>query len=446
MTPMSLIKSITSWRPQTPFFYGWLVLGTASLAAFAATGVAQIVIGGIQNLIFEDLEWDRSTIAYAVTAGTWTSGLLTPFFGQLADRYGPRWLMPAATIVVGICFFAISGVRAVWHFYAAYIVARAIANPILIGVVPRTAAVNFFRRKRNFVLGLSATARPVGAAANVQIISLIAQGFSWRIAYRFLGVFSLVLAVPLFLIMRRRPEDIGLQPDGDRPPQTGGLLKQRDHTPEKPSQSEPREFGWRVGEAAATSTFWMIVVADSLAMVAGGALGFQIVPFLKDAGLSQTVAAVALSLAILLGALVNPGWGYLADRFPARRLGLIGLVVTAVIMSLLLVTDSGPWVFVLVILWGTASGGLTILSNMMLAQYFGRSSFGAITGLMGPFQIGALGLGPTFGAVLFNLTGDYKSLFLFGVAAYSLALVLIYGVRSPKAPRKARDESDTSRG
>ena len=95
----------------------------SAAGTYAATGATQLVLGGVQNFIFEDLGWERSTIAYAVTAGTWASGLLTPFAGRLADRYGPRGLMPLAALIAGACFFALAGVSAVWHFYAAYIVA-----------------------------------------------------------------------------------------------------------------------------------------------------------------------------------------------------------------------------------------------------------------------------------------------------------------------------------
>lgn len=425
-----MVGSVASWRPRTPFYYGWLVLGAAAVGAFAATGIAQLVLGAIQGLIFEDTGWDRGTIAYGVTAGTWTSGLLTPLVGRLADRYGPRPLMPLAALVVGICFFALAGVQAVWHFYLAYIVGRAIANPNLIGVVPRTVAVNFFRRRRNLTLGLTSMARPVGGAVNIQLISAVAHVYSWRVAYRFLGVFAFILVVPLWLVMRRRPEDIGLRPDGDPPPA-------RTRAPSIPGvggRAVDGEPGWRPGWAVRTGTFWLIVAADSLGILIAGAVSFQAVLYLRDSGLSQPAAALAMSLSALLGALVNPAWGYLSDRHSARGLAILALLATSAVTSLFLVTDSGVVGFVVLILWGTASGGLNILGNMMLAQYFGRRSFGSISGLMGPFQLGFLGLGPTFGAVLFDLTDSYTGLFAFGVASYACAALLLYRVRTPALP------------
>ena len=444
---MSLFRAIANWRPRTPFFYGWLVIGTAALGAFAATGVAQIVIGGVQGLILDDMGWDRSTIAFAVTAGTLTSGFLSPLIGRLADRYGPRALMPLSAIIVSVCYFAIAGVHAIWQFYAAYIIARAIANPNLIGVVPRTVSVNFFQRKRNLVLGITSMARPVGGAINIQVIILIAQALSWRAAYRYLGVFALLLVIPLFLIMRRRPEDIGLRPDGDRRPLADKSIGRPDGNPEAQSSLDKSEFSWRVSEALLTSTFWFIVVAEMLSILTAGALSFHSVPYLEDSGVSKGVAATALSLSVLLGAVVNPGWGLLSDRFSPRRLGLVALVTTVLATSLFLIAtfnDSGHMGFVAVVLWGLASSGVNVLSNMMIAHYFGRASYGSITGLTGPFQLVGLGLGPSFGAVLFNLTGGYTVLFLYAVGAYLLAIVFIYNARRPRLPQRAVTEGYTA--
>jgi len=406
----------------------------ASLGTYAATGVAQVVIGGIQNLIFEDLGWDRSTIAFAVTAGTWMSGLLAPIFGRLVDQHGPRRLMPPAALIAGVSFIALAGIREVWHFYAAYMIARAIANPALVGVVPRTVAVNFFHRKRNLAIGLVSTFRPVSGAINIQIISVIAAASSWRVAYRLLGVFSILLVIPLFLIMRKRPEDIGLSPDGD---DSAAQIRPAAAARGGRGQSGASADGsWSAGEALATSAFWLIVTAEMLTILTSGTVGYQIVPFLVDSGISQSIAVIALSLSSMLGALVNPGWGVLADRYQPRVLATFATAVTLVTAAFFIPTGGGTGGFVIAIVWGIASGGLNVLGSMMLAQYFGRASYGTITGLTGPFQMAFLGLGPTFGALLYRATDGYSVIWFYALGAYAAATILIFSARRPRRKRQ----------
>ena len=176
------------------------------LSSAGGASVSQVVMGTIQVYISEDAGWSIERIAIAVTAGTWISGLFAPLAGFMADRYGPRLLTTMGLIVVGCCLLIISATNnnSLLQFIIPYVIARSISNPFLIGVVPRVATVNFFRRWRNITIAISGMARPVGGAINIQIISLIALNQSWRAAYGYVGVFLLLLALPAFLTMRRR--------------------------------------------------------------------------------------------------------------------------------------------------------------------------------------------------------------------------------------------------
>ena len=392
--------------------------------------MAQTVLGGVQDLIAQDMGWDRTTIAFAATAATWTSGLTMPFVGKLVDRYGPRHLMLVAALIVSACFFALGGVNSVWQFYVAYIISRSFAGPNLQNVVPRTVAVNFFRRKRNLALGITALNRIAGESLNVLIITLIAGAFSWRVAYRTLGIVALPLSIPLFLIMRKRPEDIGLLPDGDSVPRT---MESSGSTVRWP----PSEFDWRLREVVFVPSFWFIVWAEFLAVSTTAAVTFQLVPFLTDNGMSQSLAASALMLSILLGGLSVPLWGHLSDKFTIRRLTITALIATSaptLAFAFIDVRDAGFYVSVA---WGIASGGIPVVGSMMIGDYFGRRSFGALTGLTGPFRTAAMGLGPALGALLVNATGDYKAIFVVAVASYVIAILLNYSVRQPRLPSRA---------
>ena len=427
--PPSIARKILDWHPRPPFYYGWLVLGTAALGAFIATGVAQTVLGGVQDLIAQDMGWDRTTLAFAATLATWTSGLTMPFVGKLVDRYGPRYMMLAAALMVSACSFALSGVNSVWQFYAAYIVSRSFAGPNLQNLVPRTVAVNFFRRKRNLALGITALNRIGGESLNLFIITLVAGAFSWRAAYRTLGIIALPLCIPLFLIMRRRPEDIGLRPDGDtafRPSQAGASAA---------AASTP-EFDWRLREVVRAPSFWFIVWAEFLSVTTTAAVAFQLVPFLTDSGMPYRTAAFALMISVLLGGLSVPLWGHLSDKFTIRRLTMTVMLATSVPTAVFAFIDAQSVGFYVSVVWGIASGGIPIVGSMMIGEYFGRRSFGAVSGLTGPFRTAAMGLGPTLGALLVNMTGEYTAIFWVAVASYVAAAGLTYAVRYPGAPQR----------
>ena len=212
----SSVSAFLNWRPNTPFYYGWLVLGLSGTGAFVATAVAGVVLGGVQSYIIEDTNWPRTSIGLAASCGVWMSGVFAPFAGRMADRYGPRWLMPIGVIVLGLSMVAIGGVNAAWQFFLAAVIGRAVSQPFLIGVVPRTMAVNFFNRRRNLALAITGVYRPISGALIIQAFSIIALLADWRTAFRLLGMFSLFLAIPMLIVMRRRPEDIGLLPDGAR--------------------------------------------------------------------------------------------------------------------------------------------------------------------------------------------------------------------------------------
>ena len=430
-----MFQSVINWRLRTPFYYGWLVLAISAVATFAASGLTQVVLGGVQVYITDESGWDDGSLAFAATLGTWLSGAIAPIIGRLADRFGPRWLMPLGLIVAGIAFFVIAGSDSVWQFYAGYVIGRAVSNPVLVGLVPRTAAVNFFRRRRNIALAMVSTFRPISGAINIQIIALIAAHQGWRAAYRYLGVMSLILILPVILFVRRTPEDLGLLPDGVNPATDEPTA----------SSSRPRilisEFSWTAKEAVRTGAFWLLLTITALGTLASSAVGFSLVPFLvQDGGLSIQASAGVLSLGTFL-AVANIFWGYLADRITPRRCLILMMIGAGLMMAFLLTVDSVGEALIFAVVWGVFSGGLGSLENMVLAGYFGRGSYGTILGVFSPLQMVALGLGPGLASVARTLAGDFYPLYVAMGAAYFISAVLMYIAKPPRRPARAETAS-----
>ena len=429
----SFSSALINWRPRTPFYYGWLVLGLSAGGAFAATAVAGVVLGGIQILISEETGWPRSWIGYSASAGVLMSGVFAPFAGRLADRYGPRWLMPIGVIVLAICMTGLGAVHSVWQFFVIAVIARAISQPFLIGVVPRTMAVNFFNRRRNIALAFTGIFRPISGAVIVPLFAVITLLADWRTAFRIFGLFSLVLVIPMAIIMRRRPEDIGLLPDGARTPATTiAETTSTAHGGHELTRGQADEASWTSREAMRSKAFWMVSMVAFLNVSGSSGLGFSLVPYLHEfAGLTtiQATGVLSISTFLALGSLV---WGQVAGKLTPRWCIVGAMGVSAIATLGLLRVDSLVLAYGFGVFWGLFHSALEVLLYMVLADYFGRNSYGAIAGAMRPFEAGGLALGQIVGPVVYDLTGNYTSLIFFSATVQAIAMALMLLARRPE--------------
>jgi MFS family permease len=196
-------------------FYGWYVLGVAMLAAFLAAGSSQLFMSIMLKPMTDEFGWSRTATTGAITLGTIVAGLVAPGFGRLADRHGPRVLMTLGALLLGGAYLALAHLGELWQFYAVYVAARGLTSPMLTGVVPMTAATNWFRRMRGRALGFVAMATPLGGAVLAFGGELIIERAGWQTVFMaFAGLTLTVLVVPAAVLLRRTPEEMGLLPDG----------------------------------------------------------------------------------------------------------------------------------------------------------------------------------------------------------------------------------------
>ena len=258
-------------RPRRRLYYGWLVLGVSVTGAFLASTTSQLFTGAMLPDIEEGTGWSRSSITLAVTIGSMTAGFSSPIVGRLADRYGARYLTAAGAIVVAVGMFMLAFSSAVHLilFYAGYIVGRGVAQNTLAGVVPRTTAVNWFRRMRGRSLGIVSMAIPLGGASLVPIAKLISSRYGWETVYVVFALVLLAVVVPLaLLVLRRRPEDMGLLPDGDEEPEPAA-----DDSTDRP-KTATEGYDFRLAQAMRTPAFWMLIAAMTCGTCSSGGLGF----------------------------------------------------------------------------------------------------------------------------------------------------------------------------
>jgi len=381
--------------------------------------------------ISEDLGWSRGVTALAITLGSFAGGVLSPLFGPVADRFGPRILLPLGGILVGLLSIGVGLSSAPWQFYATFIPARALTEFLLCGVVPYTAVANWFHAKRPRAMGLVAMSTPLGSAAMTLIYQFLVTHYGWRSAFLFLGLaFLMLVVVPAAIFLRRQPEDLGLYPDGLAP-----TLHPDSISTSAVQTAAAGERSWSRTTAMRTTALWLLVASVFLASLGTGGIAFHTVAYFTDVKISPAAAAGALSVMALSGALGNGIWGVLAERLSPRSLSVTTTVLSAASVALLTQVDSPATAYLFGVLFGvSARGGTAVLTQILLAHYFGRRSFGAISGVLEPFHKGGLGAGALIAGMAFDWSGNYRAVLLFFLVSYLLSAALVFCARRPSLP------------
>jgi len=412
-------------------FYGWYVLAVGMMGGFMAAGTSQLFMSIMLKPLTAEFGWSRTAATGAITVGTIIAGLFAIGFGRLADRYGPRLLTSVGSLMTAGMYIAISKFTNLWQFYVVYIIARIISVNTISNIAPKTAAVNWFRRYRGRALGLLTMSTPLGSSMLALTAQLIMARHGWRAVFMVFALAMVLLqTLPAAFILRRRPEDMGLIPDGGPGGGTTAAAAAR------PSQEE--EFSWTLSEALATPSLWFLVAAIIVAPMINSGIGFHMVAYYTDMGIDATLAVGAMSIYALTGALANAVWGFLSERFSERHLASGVMVLTACAILFLQTVRSPVGAFTFSVFWGLTSRGEGTLVNIILAQYFGRDSYGTISGFVFPFNRLGLGFGPLISSLSFDLTGSYRVVFNIFIAVSLLTALLLWLARKPALPARAR--------
>ena len=406
---------------RTRFFYGWVVVAVCFISTFFSGATAQLFTSIMVVPITAELRWTRTEMAGALTLGVIATGLLDVALGPLADRFGPRAIVSLGAVVVSAGFFALSGMQELWHFYAAYVIGRGVAQAAISGVVTSTAVTNWFVRRRGRAMGIMGMAFQFSNTILIPAAGFIAQAASWRWVYGLLGAgTALCVILPAAVLLRRRPEDVGLSPDGDAFPPRGG---------EAPALRDAESFTPR--EAVQTRAFWLLAAAQFLMAFVSGSLTFNLAPYFTDVGISVGAVALAMSLFALASGFSSTMWGFLSERFSERSLAIVASLLGAAGTAFFLVTRSDLLAVLFSGYYGITARGEGSLLSLIQARYFGRGSYGAIRGIMGPIAYVSLGFGPLVGSLAFDLWGSYVGFLCALVVCHVLMAGLLVLARPP---------------
>ncbi|HEX7052675.1 MAG TPA: MFS transporter [Burkholderiales bacterium] len=404
---------------RLPFYYGWVVLAALCCAGFARQGSAVATLSVFVEPLTREFGWSRAALSGAVSLGGVLAAVVSPLIGPLLDRHGSRLVLCLAVALNGVALILLSFTPSLLVFYLLFCFARMNwAGPFDLGIYG--ALNNWFVERRALAASLATLAQMGGLVALPLVAQLAIGHGGWRGGWIAIGVLTFVVGfLPAWLFVARRPEDMGLAPDG-RPAAAGSASERK---LEEPSFSR--------AQAMRTPAFWLLLAYTVLVYPVQAGVSLHQAAHLVERGVGAATAASVVGFFSLMSGAGTLGGSALARRLPLRVvLSLIGalLAAGAFLMTRIATAADG---FVAGGVFGFGLGGMLTLLPVAWADYFGRANFGAIRGIALSAQVLAQAAGPLFSGLLRDATGDYRaSLYCFTALSLAAAGVALAARRS----------------
>jgi MFS family permease len=405
--------------PGRRTYHGWRIAVALGVTETTSWGIVYYAFSVILAPMQAELGWSRAQVTAAFSLAILTSGLAAVPVGAWIDRRGGRAVMTAGSVLATLLVLAWAAVGSLPALYAVWAAMGVVWAMVL--YEPSFAVVNqWFRRHRaralTVVTGFAAFASTIFFPLTTWLVEL--QG--WRGAVVTLAVLLAAVTIPLHaLVLRRRPEDLGLAVDG---------------LPDDPAAPVVVDVSAR--SAVRGPVFWWLAAAFALESVVLVGLSVHLIPLLRDAGHD---AAFAAGAAGLVGAMKFPAralLGPLGDRVPAFVLaaGLFAAAGVALVVLAAVPTAAGALVFAAV--YGSASGALTTVRPALVAALYGRAAYGTISGAMSATGVAARATAPVAIGALYDGLGSYAAIVWALAAVSAMAVVALLAATGTAAARR----------
>lgn len=400
-------------------FYGWWMVAVAFLAQGLSAGSTTYLFGLFVKPMAEEFGTERGPISLGMSLLSLSMGVMSPFLGSALDRRPIRGVMAGGALAIGVGFVLIAAAPSLWLVGLIFTTLTAFGS-IATGPLSASKLVaNWFEATRGRALGVASTGTSAGGAVLPPLAAAAIAAWGWRGALAALGAAIVVLAVPLiWLLVRNRPEDHGLLPDGATP------------SPAR-SGAPPPGAPLALRDLLADRNFWAIGLAVGLSFAILGGLLVTLHPYATDRGIDAGSAAFLFTILSLTGICGKLAFGTLADRMSKRILMAVAMAMIVVFLLVLLGEPGYPMLAAGCAFAGLALGGFLPIWGALIAECWGRESFARVMGLMGPLMtpltMSALAL-PGF---VYDRTGSYGLAFQVFLGTFAVAAGCLALLRSP---------------
>ncbi len=388
-----------------------MVVSTLATTETISWGILYYAFAAFLVPMQQELGWSTAALTGAYSLALLVSGLAAIPVGRWVDRHGPRLLMTLGSIGGTVLLLAWARVDSLPGFYLLWLLMGLVLAATLYEPAFTVVAVWFHRLRSRALLLLTFVA---GFASTIflPVATRLIEQFGWRQALIALAAFLAMTTIPAHaLVLRRRPEDLGLLPDGD-------------HRPETRDGQEPLTIeGVPLRAALHEHSFWWLTAAFFFGTLSSVAVAVHLIPFLLAAGYSPGFAAAATGLIGATQVAARVAVTLAGNRCPAVPLTAAVFALQGLAVLVLLAWHQAGGVLLAVVLLGAGRGAVTLMRASLVAERYGRAHYGAIGGALALFVSGAAALAPVGAGVAYQVVGGYPVVFA-GLAGISLLAAL----------------------
>jgi MFS family permease len=404
------------------FFYGWIVIAVTFVTM--AIGVnARTSFSLFFPPIIDEFGWERGVTAGAFSFGFLVSAAISPLIGRAMDRFGPRIVMELGVALMAAGLLLAPLTTQPWHLYLTIGVLVG-AGSVCLGYSGQSLFLpNWFSRRRGLAMGLAFAGVGIGSITLLPWVQHMIEQTGWRTACTAMGILVLVVLAPINLLLRKRPQDIGLEPDGDAAPSASAMPVS--------NVIDPVWAGtdWTLNRAVRTARFWWIALGYFCGLYSWYAVQVHQTKYLLDIGFSPNVAVWALGAVSLLGIPGQIALGHLSDRLGREWIWAVSCMGFAICFAALVALKylpSLPLVYLMVLAQGALGYGLTSVIGAVVAEIFQGKHYGSIFGTIMLAALAGGAAGPWVTGILHDLSGSYTLAFVIGIGISALSAIAIW--------------------
>ncbi|HEX6439664.1 MAG TPA: MFS transporter [Candidatus Binatia bacterium] len=432
-----MTTALKSKRPR--FFYGWHIVAVAILVNIAGTFAFSSTLSIFLKPITAELGVSRGAFSLIRTFEIGIAAIIVPLLGPWVDRHGGRGIIVIGVLMEGAGLLLSSIVQTFWQFVLVRC-SLVIAGEALLGsLVINVTIAQWFVRKRGRAMGIANLGTGIAKLAIPLIAAWLFVLIGWRGTWAVFGtVAPLLVVAPALIFIRRRPEDMGLRPDGEPPRERFEAVPP---TGQRSSNAQPRraygEIVWNRSDVLRLPVFWLLVVTFGIVSVGIAGLNLHIFSYVTDIGYSPLIAASFMSTIALTQLGSTLVWGVLADKFDLRKVSSIQFLIQGAGLVTVIASIDIRFVYLGFFLYGTGLAGSFVLREVIWANFFGRVSLGKVRGLSLFFSHLFAASGAPFFGFLHDRMGSYNISFtIFSCALFTSAFLILFA----KPPIKREED------